>query len=73
MVLLPVDYGLLCLVFLFAGNQRLFLALYVILLAAHVTLLSAFLAKWFRELTGQTRTRMAASGGTGCEDARYGA
>ncbi|MFJ8634572.1 CDP-alcohol phosphatidyltransferase family protein [Streptomyces sp. NPDC093568] len=48
--LLPVDYGLLCLSFLFLGSQKLFLALYVALLAAHVVLLPAFLAKWFREL-----------------------
>ncbi|MCF1593421.1 CDP-alcohol phosphatidyltransferase family protein [Streptomyces muensis] len=48
--LLPVDYGLLCLSFLFLGNQRLFLAVYVVLLAAHVVLLPVFLAKWLREL-----------------------
>ncbi|MFD7458367.1 MULTISPECIES: CDP-alcohol phosphatidyltransferase family protein [unclassified Streptomyces] len=51
MALLPVDYGLLCLLFLFVGNQELFLALYVTLLAAHVVMLPAFLAKWFRELS----------------------
>lgn len=48
--LLPVDYGLLCLSFLFLGNQRLFLAVYAVLLAAHVVLLPVFLAKWLREL-----------------------
>ncbi|MFI7411082.1 CDP-alcohol phosphatidyltransferase family protein [Streptomyces sp. NPDC049627] len=51
MALLPVDYGLLCLSFLFLGSQKLFLALYVALLAAHVVLLPAFLAKWLRELS----------------------
>ncbi len=50
MALLPVDYGLLCLIFLSLGNQKLFLALYVALLAAHMVLVPAFLAKWFREL-----------------------
>ncbi|MFE6622083.1 CDP-alcohol phosphatidyltransferase family protein [Streptomyces sp. NPDC057740] len=50
MALLPVDYGLLCLSFLFLGNQKLFLAVYVVLLAAHVVLLPAFFAKWLREL-----------------------
>lgn len=50
-VLLPVDYGLLCLSFLFLGNRQLFLALYALLLAAHVLLLPAFLAKWLRELS----------------------
>jgi phosphatidylglycerophosphate synthase len=51
LALLPVDYGLLCLSFLFLGNQKLFLTLYVALLVAHVVLLPAFLAKWFRELS----------------------
>lgn len=48
--LLPVDYGLLCLSFLFLGSQTLFLAVYAALLAAHVVLLPAFFAKWLREL-----------------------
>lgn len=51
MALLPVDYGLLCLVFLFLGNQKLFIALYVALLVAHLMLVPAFFAKWFRELS----------------------
>ncbi|MEU0597704.1 CDP-alcohol phosphatidyltransferase family protein [Streptomyces sp. NPDC006393] len=51
MALLPVDYGLLCLIFLFLGDRRLFLALYLSLLAAHVVLVPAFLVKWFRELS----------------------
>jgi phosphatidylserine synthase len=51
MALLPVDYGLLCLIFLFLGNQNLFFTLYAALLAAHVVLLPAFLAKWCRELS----------------------
>ncbi|MGW5197860.1 CDP-alcohol phosphatidyltransferase family protein [Streptomyces spiralis] len=50
MALLPVDYGLLCLLFLFLGNRTLFFTLYVALLAAHAVLVPAFLAKWFREL-----------------------
>jgi phosphatidylglycerophosphate synthase len=49
--LLPVDYGLLCLIFLFLGNQRLFFALYLALLVAHLMLVPAFFAKWFRELS----------------------
>lgn len=49
--LLPVDYGLLCLIFVFLGNQKLFLVLYVALLAVHVVFVPAFLVKWFRELT----------------------
>ncbi|MER6980084.1 CDP-alcohol phosphatidyltransferase family protein [Streptomyces carpinensis] len=49
--LLPVDFGLLCLIFLFLGNERLFLALYLSLLAAHLVFVPAFLVKWFRELS----------------------
>ncbi|WP_141309613.1 CDP-alcohol phosphatidyltransferase family protein [Streptomyces spinoverrucosus] len=67
--LLPVDYGLLCLVFLFLGNQKLFFALYVALLAAHAVLLPVFLSKWFSELSRRTRTE--ASGTSGHEDARH--
>jgi phosphatidylglycerophosphate synthase len=55
-VLLPVDYGLLCLTFVCLGNERLFLVLYGALCAAHVVLLPAFAVKWFRELSGRTRT-----------------
>ncbi|MGW1615865.1 CDP-alcohol phosphatidyltransferase family protein [Streptomyces sp. NPDC002285] len=51
MALLPVDYGLFCLIFLFLGSQKLFLTLYVALLVAHVVLLPAFFAKWLRELS----------------------
>jgi phosphatidylglycerophosphate synthase len=51
MALLPVDYGLLCLIFLFLGNQKLFFALYIALLVAHLMLVPAFFAKWFRELS----------------------
>lgn len=51
MALLPLDYGLLCLIFVFLGNERIFFTLYAALLAAHVIFVPAFLAKWFRELS----------------------
>ncbi|WP_328477322.1 CDP-alcohol phosphatidyltransferase family protein [Streptomyces sp. NBC_00377] len=50
-LLLPVDYGLTCLSFLFLGSQDLFLALYCTLLVAHVLFMAAFLVKWYRELS----------------------
>lgn len=50
-LLLPVDYGLTCLSFLFLGSQDLFLAVYCTLLLAHVLFMGAFLVKWFRELS----------------------
>ncbi|MEV6833756.1 CDP-alcohol phosphatidyltransferase family protein [Streptomyces sp. NPDC051133] len=49
--LLPVDYGLLCFIFLFLGSQKTFIVLYLTLLAAYAVLVPAFLAKWFRELS----------------------
>ncbi|WP_416982156.1 CDP-alcohol phosphatidyltransferase family protein [Streptomyces sp. T028] len=49
-LLLPVDYGLTCLGFLFLGSQDVFLAVYCTLLLAHVLFMAAFLVKWFREL-----------------------
>jgi hypothetical protein len=48
--LLPVDYGVFCLVFLLLGSPTAFRFGYTVLFAAHVLFLVAFLAKWFREL-----------------------
>ncbi|GAA4067376.1 CDP-alcohol phosphatidyltransferase family protein [Streptomyces shaanxiensis] len=50
-VLLPVDYGMVCVSFLFLADQDLFLGVYCALLVAHVLFAGAFLVKWFRELT----------------------
>ncbi|MET7654097.1 MULTISPECIES: CDP-alcohol phosphatidyltransferase family protein [unclassified Streptomyces] len=50
-LLLPVDYGLTCLSFLFLGSQDLFLPVYCTLLLAHVLFMAAFLVKWYRELS----------------------
>ncbi len=49
-LLLPVDYGVTCLGFLFLGSERLFLGVYLALLAAHVLFLPAFLVRSFRRL-----------------------
>lgn len=49
-LLLPVDYGLTCVSFLFLGSQEVFLSVYCALLLAHVLFMAAFLVKWFREL-----------------------
>ncbi|HEX5568774.1 MAG TPA: CDP-alcohol phosphatidyltransferase family protein, partial [Streptomyces sp.] len=53
--LLPVDYGVLCAVFLLLGTRGLFVALYGVLLAAHLLFLAAFLVKWYRELSVPAR------------------
>ncbi|MEV6179245.1 CDP-alcohol phosphatidyltransferase family protein [Streptomyces sp. NPDC052016] len=49
-LLLPVDYGVTCVAFLFLGSQQIFLSVYCALLLAHVLFMAAFLVKWFREL-----------------------
>ncbi|MFI6034840.1 CDP-alcohol phosphatidyltransferase family protein [Streptomyces sp. NPDC051315] len=49
-LLLPVDYGLTCVSFLFLGSQHIFLTVYCALLLAHVVFMAVFLVKWFREL-----------------------
>ncbi|MFJ7153624.1 CDP-alcohol phosphatidyltransferase family protein [Streptomyces sp. NPDC101118] len=53
--LLPVDYGVFCLVFLLLGGGGLFRWAYAALGAVAVLFLVAFLAKWFRELSAVKR------------------
>jgi phosphatidylglycerophosphate synthase len=48
--LLPVDYGVFCVVFLLLGSERAFRYGYLVLFAVHALFLAAFLTKWFREL-----------------------
>ncbi|WP_436981154.1 CDP-alcohol phosphatidyltransferase family protein [Streptomyces sp. enrichment culture] len=48
--LLPVDYGVLCALFLLLGSQTAFRLGYLALCAAYVLFCAAFLTKWFREL-----------------------
>lgn len=48
--LLPVDYGVLCTVFLLLGSRTAFRWAYLALFAVHAAFLAAFLTKWFREL-----------------------
>ncbi|MET9447475.1 CDP-alcohol phosphatidyltransferase family protein [Streptomyces cinerochromogenes] len=49
-LLLPVDYGITCVSFLFLGSQHVFLSVYCALLLAHLLFMAACLVKWFREL-----------------------
>lgn len=53
--LLPVDYGVFCLVFLTLGAPGVFRTVYAVLAAVHALFLVAFLAKWFRELSALPR------------------
>ncbi|RKN45902.1 CDP-alcohol phosphatidyltransferase family protein [Streptomyces hoynatensis] len=49
--LLPVDYGVLCGVFLLLGSERAFRFGYAALCAAYVLYCAAFSVRWFRELS----------------------
>ncbi|MCT9082415.1 CDP-alcohol phosphatidyltransferase family protein [Streptomyces fulvoviolaceus] len=53
--LLPVDYGVFCLVFLTLGAPGVFRVAYAALAVVHALFLVAFLAKWFRELSALPR------------------
>ncbi|MDI5903938.1 CDP-alcohol phosphatidyltransferase, partial [Streptomyces sp. 12257] len=53
--LLPVDYGVFCLVFLLIGGGDLFRWAYAGLGAVAALFLLAFLAKWFREVSAVRR------------------
>lgn len=53
--LLPVDYGVFCLVFLFLGGSGLFRWVYAGAGLMAALFLVAFLAKWFRELSAVPR------------------
>jgi phosphatidylglycerophosphate synthase len=50
LVALPVDYGVLCLIFLVFGWRPAFLVVYGLLFLAHTLVLGAVLVKWWREL-----------------------
>ncbi|MCX5011610.1 CDP-alcohol phosphatidyltransferase family protein [Streptomyces sp. NBC_00555] len=53
--LLPVDYGVFCLVFLLLGGGQLFPCAYAAFGAVAGLFLAAFLVKWFRELSAVPR------------------
>lgn len=50
MLLLPTDFGVLCLVFVLWGLPSLFLIAYAALFAVNALFLAAAAAKWFREM-----------------------
>ena len=51
LALLPVDYGVLCCVFLLLGSERAFRFGYAALCAAYLLYCAAFSVRWFRELS----------------------
>lgn len=50
LLVLPMDYGLLCIVFFFMGFLPLFMSLYLLTVLAMIGFTLLALAKWFREL-----------------------
>lgn len=50
LLVIPTDYGLVCLIFLLIGAPRLFAVVYTLLLAGNVVYLALALAKWYRLL-----------------------
>ncbi len=50
-VVVPTDYGVLCLVFLFLGADRAFLAVYTSLFVANALFILAASVKWFRDMS----------------------
>ncbi|WP_369207170.1 CDP-alcohol phosphatidyltransferase family protein [Streptomyces sp. PU-14G] len=53
--LLPVDYGVFCVLFLLLGGPELFRAAYAVLFGCYAVFLVAFGGKWFRELSAPSR------------------
>ncbi len=56
LIVLPTDFGVLCLVFLLLGAPTVFLAAYGLLALANLLFLSASLVVWYRDLSGMGRT-----------------
>ena len=59
LLILPLDYGVLCLIFLLLPVPKVFLAAYTLLLVGHVLYLSVALGKWYRELLSFDRQHHA--------------
>ncbi len=60
LMLLPTDYGIVCLVFLFFGLWPLFPVLYAALLALQLIHLALTLSKWFRDMRALDRENQKA-------------
>lgn len=54
-IVLPTDYGVLCLAFVTLGFPAVFVPLYALLFAANAVFLAAALVKWFREAAALDR------------------
>jgi phosphatidylglycerophosphate synthase len=59
MILVPTDYGLLCLLFALWGATAVFLWAYAVLMVLNAVFLVLAAAKWFREIRALDRTLVA--------------
>ena len=62
LLVLPTDYGLLCLVFVLLGAPALFLGAYTLLLAGSAGYLALASVKWFRVMRGLDRRPLNGAG-----------
>lgn len=69
-MVIPMDYGVLCLVFAFLGILPLFLGLYLLTVLATAGFTILALVKWFRELNQHAPTVATATHGTAPETVR---
>lgn len=51
LLLIPTDYGILCLVFVLLGAPQLFFTVYTVIFAANAAFLVLALRKWFRDMS----------------------
>ncbi|MQY03995.1 CDP-alcohol phosphatidyltransferase family protein [Actinomadura macrotermitis] len=66
LLVIPTDYGLLCVAFLLLGAKAVFLPLYALIFAGNLLFLMAAAVKWFREVAALDRPA-APAGATGPE------
>jgi phosphatidylglycerophosphate synthase len=62
LLVIPTDYGLLCLAFLLLAAEQVFVLGYTLLLAGNLLFLLAAVAKWFREVGGLDPRAAAVAG-----------
>lgn len=64
LLVVPMDYGVLCLSFLFYGSTPLFMGIYTVILAATAIFLVLASVKWFRELSSYGNPAPTREGGS---------
>ena len=57
LLVVPTDYGLLCVVFLLLGAPLVFFAVYTVLFVANAAFMALAAVKWFRDMSSLDQTR----------------